>query len=474
MSDPNKTPARPTQPESAHSAPTTPFVPPTPVTPLPSSSILSSFSTPQQVSDRIAKIDAKAAKIVTTNTETETTETKLFPIAESNSESNVESHMENEFDTHTTSENDTHQNAAQNEHSDAHHEHSHQNASTVDDLRRQFDYHMIQAQNEKQALQNQLYEMNARLAQAQYEQSFYRYNGNNGGEKKFDVSKSVAKPDGFTGDFKSDPDTWIATMRNYLLLTNTPSNIQAHIAGTYLKGAAAQWYNTLSMQDRSSLVDFEAFAKMLLTRFRPLDVVGQARRRLARITQTGSVEAFNQQFMQLMQLIPTMNEEERIESYRSKLKFELKKQLVTQEYYRLSDIMNVALRTDALLYENNMIGQRPSQFGGPRNPNRPYNGGKQRTEQGGATAAAIGVNNVKVDSSDAQNDYENQSQDQQLAFNYVAPRPMDEAERQRCRDNRLCFRCRQPGHRSVNCTVFTSSNQRPGLKPSSDISSKKY
>jgi hypothetical protein len=51
---------------------------------------------------------------------------------------------------------------------------------------------------------------------------------------------------------------------------------------------------------------------------------------------------------------------------------------------------------------------------------------------------------------------------------------MDDAERQRCRDNRLCFRCRQPGHRSSNCTVFTSSGQRPALKPSADISSKKY
>jgi hypothetical protein len=132
--------------------------------------------------------------------------------------------------------------------------------------------------------------------------------------------------------------------------------MQSHVAATYLKGPAAQWYNTLPVSDRSTLVDFESFAKLLLTRFRPLDVVGQARRRLAKLLQTGSVESFNQAFMQLMQLIPTMNEEERIESYRSKLKFELKKQLVTQEYHRLADIMNVALRTDALLFENNMIG----------------------------------------------------------------------------------------------------------------------
>ncbi len=45
--------------------------------------------------------------------------------------------------------------------------------------------------------------------------------------------------------------------------------------------------------------------------------------------QTGSVEKFNQEFQKIMSLIPSMQEEERIDSYRRKLKYNLQLQLVT-------------------------------------------------------------------------------------------------------------------------------------------------
>lgn len=460
MSDPRPTHEQTTTPESADHAPTNPFVPPTPVTPLPSASILSSFTTPQQVANRFAKIDARIAKLQDSKSEIaklqdfksekEIVESKDLPTID-------ESHGEQSYEHHDDFDNDASEN---------HHSHD------IEEIRRHFDYQMIQAQNEKQALQQALFETNQRLAQAQYEQSFFRYHPSSNSQSTYVVSKSISKPDPFNGDFKSDADTWIATMRNYLALTNTPVNIQSQVAGTYLKQAAAQWYNTLPVSERSTLVDFETLARMLLVRFRPLDIVGQARRKLAGLTQTGAVDGFNQAFMALMQLLPTMNEEEKIECYRSKLKFELKKQLVTQEYHRLSDIMNVSLRTDALLFEHNLVGagQRQNQF-----KNRPF-APRYRNEQGTPSPTTVAVNNVKVDQQEQHREYESQSADQQVSLNYVAaaPRPMDEAERQRCRDNRLCFRCRQPGHRSSNCTVFTSSNQRPGLKPSTDISSKKY
>jgi type II secretory pathway pseudopilin PulG len=453
MSDPNKTPER--QPSQT---PTNPFVPPTPITPLPSSSILSSFSTPQQLSDRLAKLDAKRAQLIGKISENENIETKeLDTIEESTHESNIENSYENDQQEYQQQHQDTNQQS----------ENQNPNDNDFDLMKRQFDFHMIQTQNEKHALKAQLQALQVQLAQFQYEQSFHRFHGPQP-DNKFDIAKNVSKPESFNGDFKFDPDTWIASMRSYLMLIGAPMAAQAHIAGTYLKNTAAQWYNTLSITDRSKLVDFESFAVMFLSRFRPLDVVGQARRKLVKLTQTGSVDTFNQQFMQLMQLIPTMNEEERIESYRSKLKFELKKQLITQEYYRLSDIMNVALRTDALLYEHSFVSQRPNQF-----RNRPFFG-KYRNEQSVPTPTPVAVNNVKIDPYEQHNENENALPNQQVPFNYVAPRPMDEKERQRCRDNRLCFRCRQPGHRSADCTVFTSSNQRPGLKPSADISQKKY
>ncbi len=66
----------------------------------------------------------------------------------------------------------------------------------------------------------------------------------------------------------------------------------------------------------------------------------------------------------------------------------------------------------------------------------------------------------------------NEFEVQNVQLNYTAPVKMDEAERARCRENRLCFRCRRPGHVSNTCPTFQSAPNRP--RPSVDISAKKY
>ena len=461
MSDSNQISEQTTTQDSANLAPTTPFVPPTPVTPLPSASIFSSFTTPQQVSNRFAKIDAKIAKMQQTLSEKEETESKDLPTID-------ESNTEQTYEQSGTYDNNTSENHQDYEHHD--HSNSYQHQNSIDEMRRKYDLEMIKSENEKLALQQAYFNMSQQLAQVQYEQSVHRYHSSSSSQGRYSVAKNISRPEDFIGDSRSDVNTWIATMRNFLALTNTPVEIQSQVAGTFLKQGAAQWYNTLPISQRSQLVDFEALARMILNRFNPLDVVAQARHKLTKLTQTGSVDAFNQRFMQLMQLIPTMNEEERVASYRSKLKMDLQMILVTQNYGSLSDIMNVALRTDALLFENNAYSNshRSNQrsFGGNKN--------KYRNEQGTASSTPVTVNSVKIDTQEQHYEMENQPQGQQVPLNFVSPKPMDEAERQRCRDNRLCFRCRRPGHISTNCPVFTSSNQRPGLKPSAEISSKKY
>ena len=299
----------------------------------------------------------------------------------------------------------------------------------------------------------------------QYEQSFYRQNMQQNLNSNLDFTKQLCKPDEFKGDNKADTDTWISQMRNYLHMIGVPPQQQVPFVSTYLKNAAATWYNTLPVTELSTLNNFESLAKLILARFRPLDIVAQARRQLQKLTQTGSVSSFNDQFMKLMQLIPTMNEEERVNSYRTKLKFELQKHLVTQEYSSLSSIMNVALRTDALLYEHNIVGQR----GFNNNRNKPvYTNVK--------VPSVIPVNNVAIEDFNNQNQNEFKYDDSvpSVPLSYVAPTRMDDAERQRCRDQRLCFRCRQPGHISQNCSVFKSTPSSHRLRPSADISSKKY
>ena len=392
-------------------------------------------------------MDARRNRILSpsasNSSEAEVKQTSLEPIHETQVETHTEQPSSNSDNDSNTSDTDP---------------------DVPDDRQRQFDFHVIQLQNEKLALQHQLQEMNQRVAELQYQQAFYAHHNAAPGMSNFNVSKHIGRPEQFSGESKSDPDTWIAQMRNFLLLTGTPPNIQSQVAGTYLKGAAAQWYNTLPVSDRAKLINFEALAQAILGRFRPLDIVAQARRKLAKLFQTGSVDSFNQQFMALMSLIPTMYEEERVNTYRTKLKRELQVHLVTQEYHQLADIMNVALRTDALLYENNMIGQRGRET---------YRSGKYRSGSG-TNQAVVPVNHVKVDETDHTSEISNPVSSVETSLNFVAPSPLTDAERQRCRELGLCFRCRQKGHRSANCTAFPPNPNHQRLKPSTDISSKKW
>jgi len=461
MSDPTQTPQRATPP--------TPFVPPTPITPLPSSSLLRNLPTPQEIHQRSQNLAARHAKLLASGTKIEFGDAKLTTI----DESSAETHTEQSNNMHNESEN-----IDQNVHNDQQNDYQNENENVDEATQRQqqYDYHMINMQNQNAALQAQLQQTQEQLAHIQYQQSF-QYNQQQQPQQMtsnsyHSIMKNIAKPDSFTGDMKADPDTWIAQMRNYLALTGVPLNLQSQFAGTYLKQQAATWYNTLPLDQRCQLVDFESMAKMILVRFRPLDVVGHARRQLAKLTQTGSVSTFNQLFMNIMQLIPTMNEDEKIHSYRTKLKFELQKQLITQKYHSLADIMNVALSTDALFYEHNMASQRTGNntFGGNRNGSK-FNGGKFRSDQQSNGSTTVSVNNVKLDQQESLYDdnMHNDDQSQNVTLNYAAPTPMNDAERQRCREQRLCFRCRQPGHRSSNCTIFTSSSRSAGLRPSAEL-----
>ncbi len=461
MAEPNNSnPNRPTQSPS-------PFVTPTPRTPLPSSSILSSFVTPQQFRQRKEQIDAKYSKYSSEKSQIdlENSEQKaavLNTVEENNFESNFTQENENNENPNEINENiDLEPNSNSQQ--------TNPNFNNLDENERQkqYDFHMIQMRNENELLKMQLSQQNSRLSQLQYEQAFFHQQQSSQPSTSINsnVLKGIAKPDTFEGDVKSDPDTWIAQMRTYLSLQCIPPMIQCVYASTFMKQQASTWFNTLPPNERSKLVDFEALAAMVLVRFRPVDIVGQARRQLDRLTQTGSVSAFNQKFMSIIQLIPTMHKEERISSYRKKLKYEIQDRMVTNVYYQLSDIMTAAMATDEFLYEFKLT---------TKNNNRHHsNSFKQRTEAA-AAPQSVSVNNVKINSATPTNSNDQpENLGPEVPFNFTLPAPMDEAEKQRCRANRLCFRCRQPGHQGINCTVFTSRpNSR--LRPSTEISSKKY
>ena len=309
-------------------------------------------------------------------------------------------------------------------------------------------------------LESALQQANKQNADLQYQQSYYMSHSHPGSESPdHNMAKYIAKPDGFDGDIKTI-DVWIFQMRNYLLLSKIPPSAHVQTAGTYLHGAAGQWFTYLSVDDRHQLVSFEAFASMLLTNFRPIDLTADARIRLAKITQTGSVNSFNNLFSSIVQRLPTMDMDEKIYSYRTKLKLELQERLILQEFTDVGSLMKAAVRVETLLQT---IRAQQTQSQTNRPPNQ-FGKHKQST--------SVAVHHLQTDEPGSSSEEEEGTS---VSLNFIAPPKMTPEIRQHCITNNLCFRCRSSGHSSRTCPQFQSSNRNGNsFKPSTAISKKNF
>ena len=117
------------------------------------------------------------------------------------------------------------------------------------------------------------------------------------------LSKPVIKP--FSGNNKDyDPKEFILKLHLQLELRAVPEDVKALFVASFLEEKALRWYEGLDLITKR---DFKLFEKAFLERFGPyvrkdtiLDVAG----RYHSLQQTNSVENYNQQFRDLVYLLP--------------------------------------------------------------------------------------------------------------------------------------------------------------------------
>jgi hypothetical protein len=221
-------------------------------------------------------------------------------------------------------------------------------------------------------------------------------------------------------------------MRNYLFLSNVHPSAHVQTAGTYLRGNALQWFTFLTPLDRQQIMtNFDSFAAALLKYFRPLDIQADARQRLAKNVQTGSVAAFNNLFLSITQKLPLMDPQEKIDNYRLKLKHEIQLQIATTEFTNLTEMMQATIRIESLLQRNTPSSTNSYR---PRYPYQPHSNQP--------AAPTVKVNNVQVEENS--NDEFDDPTQMHINLNAIrTPIPkMTDAIKEECRRNKLCFRCR--------------------------------
>jgi len=297
----------------------------------------------------------------------------------------------------------------------------------------------------------------------------------------------VAPPQKFKGDmtiFSSkfqDVTSWKREMESYLISSNVPADKQTMYAASYLEDHAKNWWNNAALENiHRSNMPLSQFFELLIKRFKPIRVEERARVALDRLRMSGSCTDYVTSYLLAVEKLPLETDSQKQHWFNQGLPFRLQEKLSEQTFEDVHEMIEYALKHDQLFQTNarsrvgsnvpNRQGQGQAGRFQPRN-NFQNRNGFQRYGQQGMSSQRYAAHDVRVDSDNGNpivddekypieedDAYEpsthDDNEDQQLNAMYQ-PRPplqkLSEQDRKDCMSRGLCFRCRQPGHRSNQC-----------------------
>ena len=224
-------------------------------------------------------------------------------------------------------------------------------------------------------------------------------------------SPKPRKPDSFNG--KGSIESWMTHMSNYVK-DESEENAMA-IAISYLEGPAHDWWIGHSQTEEGQLIQtWTALKSALASRFITLNKAKIARDKLAKWKQMKDVSSFNDDFQRIVLDIPNISIEEQIDRYTRGLKAYIWKELCTREYTSLNDAMRDAERVESA----------HKRIGKPAGNRRNDKGDTIIRKTDGPVPMELGNFELKK---------------------------LTPAERELCRKEGRCYRCRQKGHLANKC-----------------------
>jgi hypothetical protein len=299
-------------------------------------------------------------------------------------------------------------------------------------------------------------------------------------------------------------------MDQYLTLCGVTTDDQkVAVASSYLKEAAFAWWENRCRQPFPPRHDWLAFCAAVKERFQPLAASRTARAQL-RSLQQGSmtVHDYSNKFYSIVQLIPDMSDADQVETFVHSLRRAIAREVDMREPKTLNEAMTTAQKVETLLdnyrhYNHPTFGSRISTTTSTYSP---YPASASSSSSSSAPSSAMELGNLNTDSSslssygsasasewstDHENEYnryvdegetfepkfdmwdeiepeiyqkENMEQLQAMQQRSGRVPFLPREEFTRCMKERLCLRCKAPGHIARNCTLprplsSTSSTQ---------------
>jgi hypothetical protein len=223
-----------------------------------------------------------------------------------------------------------------------------------------------------------------------------------------------SKPPSFGGDRGESVDTWIKQVERYFRLSDIPEEDQVEWGASFLTKNAASWFEVENQRAETAgnNLTWITFARAIRKRFKPVNAEENARERLGRLKQTGSVTAYAHAFRILMQDLPDMHENDALHYFKKGLKENVAIQVGLRNPLNVPEAEQMAETIDNILYEHRNSREYAKPYPTPsRKP-------------GGPTPMEIDTNTRQ---------------------------PLTEKEREKFRKEGICFYCREGKHLAKEC-----------------------
>lgn len=282
-----------------------------------------------------------------------------------------------------------------------------------------------------------------------------------------------SKPAKFRGD-RDDAqmvESWLYSLDRQFIACNTNTDAgRIAYATAMLEKNALDWWMYTERQSAAggpaAPSTWASFCAALIQRFRPINDERVARDKLLSLRQTGSVAQFATAFQTLLLKVPDISDAERLHRFIAGLKPTIKTQLLISNPKTLEEALEMAERIDHITYSVsgrvaapvfNRNGPTPMELGALAD-DEGYGGDEEYHDQPHAEDEVLELKEQLAALQEQLNAMWQQDKVKRPSASAAAPprrpsRPSDltPEQRQRCIDERLCFKCFGAGHSARGC-----------------------